>query len=162
MEMLTQYDLADKAQVSQGLICKLERYGARIEILFWHKVCVALNLVKNNLDVDGILTATSFKKESIGPKELGSYIKTHRKKLKMLQNQLAERAQLTQGTFSKIENGKHIPTLEQWLKITKLLNLQNNYIDIEGILTTEIPKEVKIVSSKNRKILEERSFTERT
>lgn len=57
------------------------------------------------------------------PKELGVFIRSRRKTLKMSLPELAERAEISKGGLSKIENGLGNPCLKTMISIAKELEI---------------------------------------
>lgn len=54
---------------------------------------------------------------------IGQKIKLHRKKLKLTQAQLAEKADLSEKHLGQIERGAFMPTLNTFFKLAKILEI---------------------------------------
>lgn len=59
-------------------------------------------------------------------KEFGRLMRQRRYELKMTQNQLADKADLSCTYLRDIEHGIHTPTWINWLKICELLEIDPN------------------------------------
>ena len=62
-------------------------------------------------------------------KILAELIKRQRKKLSLIQEELAEKIDLSTQHLSKVENGHSIPSLETFLKLMQVLNIDLNLIN---------------------------------
>ena len=94
-------------------------------------------------------------------KFIGQKIRQQRKRLKLTQFELAEKIGIHEKQLSRIEAGLHYPTLENFIKIIKTLNIslrefeENKEInplkdDINQILNDSNNKELKIYNHLQR------------
>lgn len=74
-------------------------------------------------------------------KEIGFIIKNARLEKKYSQKQVSDFAEISQGSYSKIESGKMIPTINIFLKICYMLELYfDDFIDMpEDVFYNEDP-----------------------
>ncbi len=81
--------------------------------------------------------------------KLGSYIKAKREEMRLNQEELAQRLNVTQGYITKIENGKKTPSYDVLNSIAKLFNIT------PGFLTDILLDEEKIAEpeEENQKLL---------
>ena len=89
---------------------------------------------------------------------LGKNIKTERKKQKLTQEKLSEKASLSSVFLSQIENGKGIPSLETLVNISLALNVSLDYIVLNGrkqsmVLENELPLLLKNYPKKEKDLL---------
>ena len=56
--------------------------------------------------------------------EIGRIFKRKRKSLEMTQEVLAEKTEIHEKQISRIESGKHYPTLENFIKLMAALNMK--------------------------------------
>jgi|SRR5690606_22135605 len=61
-------------------------------------------------------------------KEIGSRIKAARKSKNLKQNDLALKISIDNSQFSKIENGKLLPTIQQLIELSSILEVTTDWI----------------------------------
>lgn len=93
--------------------------------------------------------------DEIIKKNIGAIIRASRKRHKLTQYALAEKVNMDEKQLSRLEAGKHFPTLKTLLAITDILDMHladfddiqdlkdSNFYDLVEILKTATPKELK-------------------
>lgn len=93
--------------------------------------------------------------DEIIKKNIGAIIRASRKRHKLTQYALAEKVNMDEKQLSRLEAGKHFPTLKTLLAITDVLDMHladfddiqdlkdSNFYDLVEILKIATPKELK-------------------
>lgn len=72
---------------------------------------------------------------------IGDEIRKKRKKLKITQTELAEKTGVCRNYISDLENNRYMPSVKTLAKISKVLNLDINFLvemsEIQGIKSKE-------------------------
>jgi DNA-binding XRE family transcriptional regulator len=83
-----------------------------------------------------------------GIAKIAAALKTHRKRLGLTQNQVAERLKISQSFLSKLENGKAEPSALQWLEFCEMTQIDPRCVVVPSVtappksegLRTEAPR----------------------
>lgn len=74
-------------------------------------------------------------------KKIGVRIAQRRKEIKMKQNTLAEKTNLSNNHISNIENG-YVPSIETFAKICNVLNITPDYLLLGTLKSNNIPRNI--------------------
>lgn len=74
--------------------------------------------------------------------EIGNRIRMRRKALNMKQGELAELLDISNNHMSSIENGKHRPKLETFIKLCECLNTTPNHLLLGCMYPNNISKNI--------------------
>lgn len=74
--------------------------------------------------------------------EMGNRIKLRRKELRMKQNELAEKLDISNNHVSSIENGKEKPSLDIFICICEKLNVTPDYLLLGNMHTKNVPQDI--------------------
>jgi transcriptional regulator with XRE-family HTH domain len=75
-------------------------------------------------------------------KKIGIRIAQRRKKIKMKQNVLAKKTNLSNNHISNIENGYSVPSIETFAKICNALNISPDYLLLGTLKINNIPQNI--------------------
>ena len=75
-------------------------------------------------------------------KKIGVRIAQRRKEIKMKQNTLAEKTNLSNNHISNIENGYSVPSIETFAKICNVLNITPDYLLLGTLKSNNIPQNI--------------------
>ena len=75
-------------------------------------------------------------------KKIGIRIAQRRKKIKMKQNVLAKKTNLSNNHISNIENGYSVPSIETFAKICNELNISPDYLLLGTLKINNIPQNI--------------------
>lgn len=75
-------------------------------------------------------------------KMIGMRIANRRKELKMRQNILAEKTNLSNNHISNIENGYSVPSMETFAKICNALDVTPDYLLMGALNRNNVPKSI--------------------
>ena len=81
-------------------------------------------------------------------KKIGVRIAQRRKEIKMKQNTLAEKTNLSNNHISNIENGYSVPSIETFAKICNVLNITPDYLLLGTLKSNNLcdDKSLKLIS----------------
>ena len=89
--------------------------------------------------------------------EIGARIRDKRKDLKLKQNELAEKAELSNNYLSNIENGHSVPSLEALVRICNALGTTPDFILLGNIRDGDVPMNIidnlRLCSDKSLEII---------
>lgn len=74
--------------------------------------------------------------------KIGIRIAQRRKEIKMKQNALAEKTDLSNNHISNIENGYSVPSIETFAKICNALNITPDYLLLGTLKSNNIPQNI--------------------
>ena len=77
-----------------------------------------------------------------GLQKIGIRIAQRRKEIKMKQNTLAEKTNLSNNHISNIENGYSVPSIETFAKICNALNITPDYLLLGTLKSNNIPQNI--------------------
>lgn len=75
-------------------------------------------------------------------KKIGVRIAQRRKEIKMKQNTLAEKTNLSNNHISNIENGYSVPSIETFAKICNVLNITPDYLLLGTLKSNNISQNI--------------------
>lgn len=75
-------------------------------------------------------------------KKIGVRIAQRRKEIKMKQNTLAEKTNLSNNHISNIENGYSVPSIETFAKICNVLNITPDYLLLGALKSNNISQNI--------------------
>ena len=92
-------------------------------------------------------------------KKIGRFLKELRKEKDITQEQLAEKAELSNVYISHIENSRSIPSLETLMKLCSALDITPDEVllgtkqDMENYLQSDIQKKLILCTPKERRMV---------